>query len=395
MSDGHTLQERPNLRRLCFVVSSPSTAKSFLYPHIRSLQEAFNISLVVNDSGGHLIPAPGMAFNVFPVSIRRKVHLIRDLMALVDLCLLFRRQRFDLVHSITPKAGLLAMCAAQLTGVPVRVHWFTGQVWATQSGPKRWVLKALDRLTTYLATHVLVDSPSQRDFLVSERVIRGARSDVLAKGSVCGVNTERFRPSEQVRASIRSQLGVPRDAILLVYVGRLNKDKGIEDLANAFCRLATRWPRLWLVMVGQDEQNMGASVSEICSGVMARVCQLNHTDRPEHYMAAGDIFCLPSYREGFGSVVIEAASCALPAVATRIYGLVDAVEDEVSGLLYKPGDVDGLSRSIERLCADPQLRLSMGIQGRSRVIRSFSQETLTTALTSFYKKILQNHESSP
>jgi glycosyltransferase involved in cell wall biosynthesis len=370
------------------------TAQSFLYPHIQALHETYEISLVANLMGGNLTAKPGLKFNVFPVRIHRKIHLFEDLRAVLALCRLFRREKFDIVHSITPKAGLLAMCAAKLGGIPIRVHWFTGQVWVTQSGPKRWFLKGLDRLTASLATHVLVDSPSQRDFLVSERVIRSARSEVLGRGSVCGVNQDRFRPSKEVRERIRTELGVPQDAVVLIYVGRLNKDKGIEGLAEAFSSLAARLPKLWLVLVGPDEQNMWAKVSKICSNWRGRVCRLNHTDQPEQYMAAGDILCLPSYREGFGSVAIEAASCALPTVATRIYGLVDAVEEGVSGFLHTPGDVDGLAGLIERLYADPHLSLSMGVRGRSRVLKLFGQETLTAALKSFYARILQNHESS-
>ncbi len=371
------------------------TAQSFLYSHIRALQQTFDISLVANITGTFSSNTPGLNFRVFPVSIHRRIRLVDDLRALFGLCLLFRREKFYLVHSMTPKAGLLAMCAAKLAGVPIRVHWFTGQVWATQSGLKRWFLKGLDRLTASLATHVLVDSPSQRDFLASERVIRSARSEVLARGSVCGVNQDRFRPSKEVRKRIRKQLGVPQDAVVLIYVGRLNKDKGIEDLAKAFSSLAARLPKLWLVLVGPDEQNMWVKVSGICSNWMGRVCRFNHTDQPEQYMAAADIFCLPSYREGFGSAVIEAASCALPTVATRIYGLVDAVEEGASGFLHTPGDVDGLAGLIERLYADPHLRLSMGLRGRSRAIKLFGQEALTTALMSFYARILQNHEPSP
>ncbi len=377
------------MRKLCFVVASPMTARSFLYPHISALQDSFDVSLVANVTEANSTPTPGLNFNLFPLSIHRKIHLVADLRALLDLCLLFRREKFAFVHSITPKAGLLAMCAAKLSGVPIRVHWFTGQVWVTQSGLKRWVLKVLDRLTAALATHVLVDSPSQRNFLISEGVTRDAHSEVLAHGSVCGVDPDRFRPSEDVRSRIREDLGIPQHAIVLIYVGRLNKDKGIQDLARAFSVLAVRFPQLWLVLVGSDEQDTWTKVSEICSNRMERVCRVNHTDKPEQYMAASDIFCLASYREGFGSVAIEAASCALPTVATRIYGLVDAVEDGVCGFLYTPGDVEGLVVLIERLCEHPHLRLSMGLKGRSRAIKLFSEETLTSALLSFYSRIQQ------
>lgn len=364
------------------------SAVAFLAPHFLVLQNDYVLSVVANTQDTGLLRRLGVDVDIDSAPIERAIRPLRDLRALWNLYRLFRRQRFDAVHSITPKAGLLAMLAAWLARVPVRVHWFTGQVWATRSGLGRWSLKQADRLIAALVTHALVDSPSQRNFLLAEGVLDGGRAEVLANGSVCGVDGGRFLPDANARASVRSELGIPDTAVLLLYLGRLNRDKGIDDLAAAFARLAPRHPDLWLLLVGPDEESMQARVQTTCSAWPDRVRFVGITDRPERFMAAADIFCLPSYREGFGSSVIEAAACGVPTVASRIYGLTDAVREGETGLLHPPGEVAALTAQIERLAGDMALRRRMGEAARIRVLRDFSQTRLTGALRNFYANVL-------
>ena len=172
------------------------------------------------------------------VRIVRKPSALSDFRALVQLMRLFRQQRFDLVHSVTPKAGLLSMLAAYLARVPNRWHTFTGQVWVTKRGPSKAFLRWLDPATGALATRVLVDSWSQRDFLIEQRVIGAAKSTVLANGSISGVDPARFRPNPTVRAHLRRN-SASMGATLFMYLGRLNHDKGVKELATAFQAVST------------------------------------------------------------------------------------------------------------------------------------------------------------
>lgn len=381
-------QGRQGAGRLCFVVSSPMSAVAFLIPHIKALRENFEISLAANSQDTNLLRQYGVDLSILPVPIERAVRPWRDLIALFSLYRLFRQQHFDIVHSLTPKAGLLTMCAAWLARVPVRVHWFTGQVWATKSGMGRGILKIADWLTATLATRVLVDSPSQRDFLLAENVISERHAEVLADGSVCGVDGERFCPSIEARRAVRGELGIPDDAVLILYLGRLNSDKGIGDLAASFANLAISRPNLWLLLVGPDEEGMQVQVRATCRECLDRVRFVGFTDKPEQFMAAADLFCLPSYREGFGSSVIEAAACGVPAVVSRIYGLTDAVLEGETGFLHPPGDVPAMISEIDRLIVNDGLRKSMGEAARKRVSQSFGQGRLTEALRDFYMKVL-------
>ena len=365
----------------------------FMAPHVRAISREREVTIVASSCSADVARLLGPTVSFTPTPIARQIAPIRDLRALVALWTLFRRRRFRIVQSITPKAGLLAMIAARLAGVPVRIHWFTGQVWATRTGAARWLLKTMDRVLVACATHVLADSPSQRTFLVKEGVVREGQVEVFGDGSLCGVDTARFRPDAGARARLRHSLRIPDDAIVVLYLGRLNDEKGVPDLARAFAAEARAESRLHLLIVGPSEVEMRHSLEALLGDVAGRTRFVDFTPEPEAYMAAADIFVLASRREGFGSSVIEAAACGVPAIGTRIYGLIDAIDDGVSGLLVEVGDVDGLSEAIRTLASRADLRADMGAAARERVQRLFRQEALTAALLQFHRRILEGRPS--
>jgi glycosyltransferase involved in cell wall biosynthesis len=373
--------------RLCYVAASEGTVTAFLKQHIAAAGQNYEVSVAVNTDDRECLDRRGILAALRAVPIERKVSLLQDLRALWALYRLFRREHFGLVHSISPKAGLLAMLAAWLARVPRRVHSFTGQVWVTRRGWRRYVLKQADRLIAALATQTLIDSPSQRDFLVAEGVMSQAKAEVIGKGSICGVDGVRFHPDAQARREVRDSLGIPPNAPLLLFLGRLNRDKGVLDLATAFMLLVRRVPDAWLVLVGPDEEGLVPGIMKTCAGAADRVRHLDFTREPERYMAAADIFCLPSYREGFGTVVIEAAAAGLPSVASRIYGITDAVVDGVTGLLHPPGDAGAIEAVLAQLLADAPMRRTMGEDARKRALADFSQLESSRELMAFYGKM--------
>ncbi|MDP2030651.1 MAG: glycosyltransferase [Thiobacillus sp.] len=378
------------MKKICFVTAAPMTLRAFMRNHLLNLSARYAVSAVADFTADDLTGEWLPGVQLVPIPIARPISPRADLRALLALAHHFRAEHFDVVHSITPKAGLLAMSAARLAGVPHRIHCFTGQVWATRRGVARSLLKSADRLIAANATHILTDSYPQRAFLESEGVLREGQADVLGHGSIAGVDPERFHPDKDVRKKIRTELGVPQEACLLLFVGRLNRDKGVLDLAQAFVRLARDNNEVWLAMVGPDEAGISAQFEALCGDAMARVRRIDYTPNPEHYMAAADVFVLPSYREGFNNVVIEAAACGVPAIASRIYGLIDAVVDGVTGMLHPAGDVALLHDCLARLCRDRALRTRMGEMARARVTTDFSMASVTAALLAYYEKILSS-----
>lgn len=369
--------------KVCLVVSSALTVNAFLQEPIRHLCECYDVHVAVNLGAGETLGGIAPLVTVLPVGIERKISPWRDLLALWQLITLFHRHKFKLVHSVTPKAGLLAMAAAFLAGVDIRIHTFTGQVWVTRSGLARWLLKSLDSLIARLATYTLVDSASQRQFLLDEGVLSTGRSGVLAQGSISGVDVNRFRPDAEIRAQIRRELHVPETDTIFLFLGRLNRDKGVLDMAVAFAGMND--PRSHLLVAGPDEGHLRPQIQELTSSCADRVHFVEFTSKPEAYMAASDVLCLPSYREGFGSVVIEAAAAGIPAIGSRIYGVVDAIAENDSGLLFEARDVAALQGCMVVMAGDSSRRIQLGRQAHERALAVFSSERLAAAWLEFYR----------
>lgn len=381
------------MKKLCFVATVPAAIRAFMKDHIRVSAEKWSIKIVANPDGAELLNNLNAQF--IPLAIERKPALWSDLRALVYLAILFRRERFDLVHSITPKAGLLTMLAGWFAGVPVRMHTFTGQVWATKRGWKRGALKMFDRLIVLFATHVFVDSPSQRDFLVAEGVLSQSKGLVIGQGSICGVDSHRFHPDAQARDLVRAELGIGREQTVILFLGRLNRDKGVLDLAAAFADIASRCNDVVLVLVGYEEDVLFSRVQEICGEHHEQLRRVSFTPEPERYMAMADIFCLPSYREGFGQVIIEAAASGVPTVASHIYGITDAVEDGKTGFLFPHGDVAMLTRALLTLIEDKGLCKQMGEAARLRALALFSSQRIIGETVTLYGELLAKTGGQP
>ncbi len=365
------------LPRLCLVTTSPVVVQRFLIPHLRQLADRFDVTLI---SSGDCAPfAAGLPRppRLIRVPIERKIDLLRDPLALIQLARVMATARFDAVITIAPKAGFIGMIAAALTRVPYRCHVFQGEVWATRTGLMRRLLRATDGLVGLLASETLVVSNGERAFLIGEGILSAARSRVLGAGSIIGVDTTRFAPNAEQRRVARAAAGIAEGVTLILFLGRLQRDKGVLDLVAAWTDLARAKPDVSLAVVGPDEEGLTPEIrSSVPAELAGRLHLSGETSAPEHWMAAADILCLPSYREGFGNVIIEAAACAIPSGATGIYGLADAIVDGATGLVYPAGDRPKLTECLARLADDEGLRHSLGAAGRAMAEQDFEQDTV-------------------
>ena len=374
-------------KRVCFVAAVEITVTAFLLDHIRTMDRYFDVSVAVNTHNTGFLKPYGIETPVIPVGIEREISPFADLKALFQLYRLFRKERYDVIHSVTPKAGLLSMLAGFFAGIPIRIHTFTGQVWATRKGLGRWVLKTMDWILAACATHVLVDSPSQRTFLVEQGVVSGGKAQVIAAGSICGVDAGRFSPNTEARDRIRRQYGISESDVVFLYLGRLNREKGLLDFAGSFSQVCNSYDNIHLIIVGPDEQRMKIQIESICTSCSQKIHFEDYTDVPEHFIAAADVFCLPSYREGFGVVIIQAASAGIPSIGSRIYGITDTIEDGNTGLLFKAGDSCDLALKMKQFLDTPETIKRMGKEARKRTLKLYAKEMVTTAMLDYYKEI--------
>jgi glycosyltransferase involved in cell wall biosynthesis len=373
---------------MCVVAATPLTVHFFLKPHLVELSQYFEVTLVCNPKNDAYLPPLDLPVRQLAVGIARKISPLSDLLTLFELCRLFRREHFDVVVSVVPKAGMLGMVAAALARVKLRVHIFQGEVWASRRGFMRALLKTMDRVIVKMATDILAVSASERRFLEEQGVARSGQVRVLGSGSISGVDMARFQPDSEARGNFRKDHGIPDEAVVCLFLGRLTADKGIFDLLSAFALSGEECANLWLVFAGPDEEGMGNKLRSALEGDVAeRFIIEGFTHLPERYVAAADFLCLPSYREGFGMVIIEAAACGIPSIGSRIYGIVDAIKEDETGLLVNPGDVLQLSKALNSLVKDIRLRADLASAARIRVESEFEQKKVVGRYVSFFRQL--------
>ena len=375
-------------KKICMLAATPLTIHFFLKPHLIALAKEHDVTLLVNLSNDDYLPPLDLPIRIVHIPIARKMSPFADLRTLVILIYLFSRVRFDLLITVVPKAGLLGMIAGFLTATPRRLHIFQGEVWVNRSGFSRRLLKGCDWVTAHLANNILAVSSSERSFLESQGVAPVGKVQVLKKGSIGGVNLDRFKPNPGLRECVRQELHIPLNATVLIFMGRLVADKGMSELIDAYKQVRAANDLLWLLLVGPDEEEKMQGFLETLGDASNQVRQIDYTNTPEQYLAAADFLCLPSQREGFGVVIIEAAAVGIPAIGSQIYGISDAIIDQQTGLLFEVKNIAQLQDRIQTLLDDEDLRKLLGSNARRNVELHFEDKQVVTAYIDYINRLL-------
>lgn len=330
----------------------------------------------------------GDAVKRLEVPMERHISPLRDLRSLWRLVRVFRRERPDMVHSMTPKAGLLCMLAAWITRVPVRVHMFTGLVFPTATGLKRRILMATDRLTCACATHVLPEGEGVKRDLLDNGITRKPIK-VLGYGNCRGIDLDRFDPTLPEIQAEAAKLRKP-EVFTFIAIGRLVGDKGINELVAAFSRLNRELPATCLILVGPQEKELDplspATLLEIESNPAIEAVGNQADVRP--WLAAADCHVLASYREGFPNVVIEAGAMGLPQIVTDINGANEIIINGQNGTIIPPKDTEELYAAMHRIAGDSDLRRTQAANARALIASRYEQSYVRRCLYNFYREIL-------
>lgn len=323
------------------------------------------------------------------VEMARHISLWQDLRSLWNMIRVFHREKPMMVHSMTPKAGLLSMIAGKLTGVPVRVHTFTGLVFPTSTGLKRRILMATDWLTCACATHVIPEGEGVKADLLNNGITK-KKLQVLGYGNCRGIDLERF---SQNAPGVREEAEKLRkvDVFTFVFIGRLVGDKGINELIEAFVKLHEEFPDTRLLLVGGKEQDLDPLKTETLktinehTGIEAVGVQKDV--RP--WLLASDVFVLPSYREGFPNVVIEAGAMGKPSIVTDINGSREIIVEGRNGTIVPPRDSEALLHAMRRMVTNPQRTKAMADEARPMIASRFEQSFVQACLLDYYDQIIR------
>lgn len=374
--------------KLTLVTTVPETIVSILRDQPKYLKDYFDVSIITSPGSLLKIIQRNEGVKVKAVSMERGINPLKDVLSIINMALYLRRLRPEIVHSYTPKAGLVTMLAAWLCGVPLRVHTFTGLIFPTATGFKQKILIWVDRLICGCATHIVPEGTGVKRDLQNYRITRKPLK-VIGHGNIAGVDTNYFDPESTDFSSSTDELRRridPGEVMVFCFVGRLNKDKGIDELCAAFDLIPES---AHLLLVGGLDQS--APISEGLQKKIKgnpRIHSLGFIEDIRPALGLADVLVLPSYREGFPNVVLQAGSMGLPVIATDINGCNEIIDHEFNGWLVPPRDAEALSVAMLRAMQTPEsLRKEIGKRARERVQQRFEQRQHWERIKLFYQKL--------
>ena len=383
------------MEKICFVTTIPTTLEAFVLKTAEYLHQngGYDISFVCDENAEFAASLPDY-IHYFPVSMKRGISL-GGIGAMLKMRKLFLREKFDIVQYSTPNASLYASMAAKSARIPVRLYCQWGMAYVGFSGLKRKVFKQIEKTVCRLSTWIEPDSNGNLKFCREEGLYPASKSSVVHKGSASGVSLEVFdiTKKEQFRREIRAHWDIPEDAFVCGFVGRITRDKGINELLAAAKTILEEYKDVYFLLVGraEREESVNAELLE-WSKSQTRIKYCGATNEPQKYMAAMDCYIMPSYREGFGLTVVEAGAMALPVVCTNIPGPTDAITDGVNGILVKKKDSGELVSAIRKLYADRGLASRLGENGLENVRRNYEQKALFGYILQDRERLLRESE---
>lgn len=396
MHKSNTVDSMIEQKKICIITTIDLSLYYFFPGFIKLLQdEGFHVTAICADTknGEIIAKLRDLGAEVKVVNMRRNISPIHDLKTLRELYGIFRREQFDLIHYNTPKAALLSSIAGRLVGHKSLLYTLRGLGYQTFNGPKRFIGKMCEWVALAFATRVITISPSLREETINEGLARADKLEMIGIGSSKGVDCDAFRLSDELRAAataIRSRNGILEDDVLIGFAGRFTPDKGLDELVSAFTDLHSKNPGLHLMFIGENDSRIPISeeLQDRCKQ-HSNIHLVGYQDDVASYLAALDIFVLPSHREGFGNVLIEAAAVRTAVVSSNINGARDALVNDETGLLFEVKNTDSLRKTLGRLIEDRSLRERLAANGEAWVHQNFDRKSIWKKLIALYREMIE------
>lgn len=376
------------MKKICFITTISMTLKAFVLETAKYLHEngEFDISFICNYDREFENSLPDY-IHYYPVAMERGISL-GGIKAMLEMKKIFDREKFDIIQYSTPNASCYAALAGRMANIPVRLYCQWGIAYVGFHGIKKEIFKLEEKMVCSLSTWIEPDSFGNLKFSHQEKLYPENKGSVIWNGSASGVNIDKFNiDNKQIwRDEIREKYRIPNDAKVFIFVGRVTRDKGINELFAATKKLLTKYNDIYLLMVGPDE-NSGTVNEQLYdwSKNNSKIIYCGFTNEVEKYLAASDVYVLPSYREGFGSAVIEAETMGIPVIVSDIPGPTDAMKKNYTGLIVKKGSTKELAKVMYKLYNDYELRNKYSNNAHEFALVNFEQNKLM-------KKILEDRE---
>lgn len=373
------------MKKLIRLTTADISLNLLLKGQLRFLNQYFEVVGVSSDTG--LLKGVGEreGIRTIAVPMHREIALGADIVCLWKLYRLFRRERPDILHSNTPKGSLLAMIAGWMARVPVRIYLVTGLRYQGASGMLRWVLRTMERLTCRFATKVIPEGNGVKQVLIADHITQKPL-EILHYGNINGLDTSYFSPNVDLRAQERERLGFSDDDFVFIFIGRIVKDKGMNELAWAMRQLVCNHPRARLLLVGPFESELDPleGDNEQFFREHSSVAYVGYQADVRPFLAAADALVFPSYREGFPNVVLQAGAMGLPSIVTDINGCNEVITDGVNGRIIQPRDREALLQMMSLFVEDAAHVSAMAEKARTVICERYDQQDVWQALLEMY-----------
>ncbi|MFY9107270.1 glycosyltransferase family 4 protein [Aliarcobacter cryaerophilus] len=376
------------MKKLIIITTVPMSLATLVKGQAKYLSSYFDVKLVTSFSEKNQEISKAEGVELKSIDMTRQITIIKDLKALIELYKYFKNQKPDIVYTFTPKAGLLGMMASFLSRVPVRIHNVVGMPLMEATGKKFILLKFIERLTYLFSTNLFCNSFGLKKFINENLTKKDVK--VIAQGSINGVDTEFFKNTKTLdeKELIRDKFKIDKKDFVITFVGRIVKDKGINELIEAFINLSKKYNNLKLLLVGDYEEHLNPIKNEnkILIDSLDSIITVGFQNDIRDFLSITDLFVLPSYREGLPNSLIEAGSFGIPLLATNINGCNEIIDDCITGILVEKKSAKKLEEAIDKLLEDKELYNSIKLKVRDRIIEKYEQKYFWNELKNEIKK---------
>ena len=376
------------MKKLIIITTVPMSLATLVKGQAKYLSSYFDVKLVTSFSEKNQEISKAEGVELKSIDMTRQITIIKDLRALIELYKYFKNQKPDIVYTFTPKAGLLGMMASFLSRVPVRIHNVVGMPLMEATGKKFILLKFIERLTYLFSTNLFCNSFGLKKFINENLTKEDVK--VIAQGSINGVDTEFFKNTKTLdeKELIRDKFKIDKKDFVITFVGRIVKDKGINELIEAFINLSKKYNNLKLLLVGDYEEHLNPIKKEnkILIDSLDSIITVGFQSDIRDFLSITDLFVLPSYREGLPNSLIEAGSFGIPLLATNINGCNEIIDDGITGILVEKKNAKKLEEAIDKLLEDKELYNSIKLKVRDRIIEKYEQKYFWNELKNEIKK---------
>ncbi|MGB3343717.1 MAG: glycosyltransferase family 4 protein [Aequorivita sp.] len=386
---------KPKLIRITTV---PISLQKLLEGQLEFMQNHFQVTAISADKNALEVLGKERGYSTYHLEMTRQITPFSDIKAVYKLYSYLKREKPTIVHSHTPKAGIVGMMAAWMAKVPHRLHTVAGLPLMEATGKKRKLLDFVEKLTYRFATKVYPNSKGLYDFIVTEKLAKPEKLKIIGQGSSNGIDTQYFNPTlfASTRNTLRKDLNIPPDSFVFVFVGRLVGDKGINELVAAFKRLDVEDERIEnrekrLLLVGPLETELDPLKAETLQAIEnnPNIISVGYQQDVRPYFAAADALAFPSYREGFPNVVMQAGAMELPSIVTDINGCNEIIIPNVNGLIIPPKNTEALAEAMQVLLNDPKLYQRLKSNARTQITTRFERQQVWDALLEEYQELLR------